>query len=344
MMVETATITELRKESVLEEEGLYAELKRLVEEKGLFKRQYHYYRFKISITFGLLVLGWVALILIDNVWLRMLDAAFAAFIAVQVGFIGHDAGHQQIFRASWKNDLLGLLNGFSLGASYSWWVDTHNRHHGRPNQISFDPAINYSIIAFSEEQALEKTGFARFIVKYQAFLFIPMLMLYPLSMRIDSLRYLLRERSRYRALEICSVLLYFPLYLLFLFLLMNVWEAILFAVIHQVLFGLYISSVFVPNHMGMPIVNANENPDFLRQQVLTSRNVKGHPLVDFLFGGLNYQIEHHLFPKMPRNRLRTARKLVQEFLQQKSIAYHETGFIQSFREILADLHRVSKSI
>ena len=115
---------------------------------------------------------------------------------------------------------------------------------------------------------------------------------------------------------------------------MGFWQAILFTVIQRVLFGLYISSVFVPNHMGMPILNAKENPDFLLQQVLTSRNVKGHPLVDFLFGGLNYQIEHHLFPKMPRNRLRSARKLVQEFLQEKSIAYHETGFIQSFREIL----------
>ena len=209
MMVETATITEVRGESILEGEGLYAELKRLVEEKGLLKRQYNYYGFKVPLTFGLLALGWIALILIDNVWLRMLDAAFIAFIAVQVGFIGHDAGHQQIFRASWKNDVLGLLNGFSLGASYSWWVDTHNRHHGRPNQISFDPAINYSVIAFSEEQALEKTGLARFIVKHQAFLFIPMLALYPLSMWIDSLRYLIRERSRFRAIETLSVLLSF---------------------------------------------------------------------------------------------------------------------------------------
>ena len=149
-------------------------------------------------------------------------------------------------------------------------------------------------------------------------------MLYPLSMLIESLRYLIREKSRFRAIETLSVLL-FPLYFLFLFFLMGFWQAILVTVIHRVLFGLYISSVFVPNHMGMPILDANENPDFLRQQVLTSRNVKGHPLVDFLFGGLNYQIEHHLFPKMPRNRLRKARELVQEFLQEKSIAYHETG-------------------
>ena len=106
MMVETATITEVREEPILEGEGLYAELKRLVEEKGLLERQYNYYVFKVSLTFGLLALAWIALILIDSIWFRMLDAAFAAFIAVQVGFIGHDAGHQQIFRAPWKNDVL----------------------------------------------------------------------------------------------------------------------------------------------------------------------------------------------------------------------------------------------
>lgn len=343
--MESVQIVESQQESVADrEESLYAELKRMVEARGLLNRQPLYYTFTIVLTFGLLALGWVALLLIDNFWLRMLDAVFVAFMTVQVGFIGHDAGHQQIFRKSWKNNVLGLLNGFSLGASYAWWVDTHNRHHGRPNQDSYDPAVSYSIMAFSEEQAREKTGLTRFMVKHQALFFIPLLMLYPLSMRIESFRYLLRERCRFRTIELVSLLSFFPLYFLFLFVTIGFWQALLFAVIHQALFGLYISSVFVPNHMGMPILKAEDDWSFIRQQVLTARNVKGDRIIHFLFGGLNYQIEHHLFPRVPRNRLGETKKIVEEFLREKSISYHETGLIRSFYEIFSDLRRVSKSI
>jgi fatty acid desaturase len=343
--MESVEIVESRQESVADsEESLYAELKRLVEAEGLLNKQPLYYTFTIALTFGLLAFGWVALILIDSFWLRMLDAVFVAFMTVQVGFIGHDAGHQQIFRTSWKNNVLGLLNGFSLGASFAWWVDTHNRHHGRPNQASYDPAINYSIIAFTEEQARKTTGLTRFMVKHQSLFFVPLLMLYPLSMRAQSFRYLLRERCRFRAIEFLSLLSYFPLYFLFLFLIMGFWQALLFAVIHQALFGLYISSVFVPNHMGMPILKAEDDWSFIRQQVLTARNVKGRRVIEFLFGGLNYQIEHHLFPRISRNRLGQTKKIVEQFLREKSISYHETGLFRSFYEIFADLRRVSSPL
>ena len=319
-------------------------LKRLIEEKGLLRKQPLYYAIKVPLTFVLLALGWVGLWFLDSLWLRILDAIFIAFMTVQVGFVGHDAGHRAIFRKTWKNDVLGLLNGFQIGASFSWWVDTHNKHHGKPNQDKLDPAIDYSIIAFSEEQAKEKTGFERFMVKHQAFFFIPLLMMYPLSMRVQSFVYLIKEKSRYRFLELLFLIVHFPLYFFGLYSLMGFWETLLFAVIHQTLFGLYLSSVFVPNHMGMPVVEATDNMDFVQQQVLTARNIKGPRIVEFLFGGLNYQIEHHLFPAMPRNRLRHAKKIVEKFLKDKKISYYETGFVQSFQEIFSDLRRVSLSL
>ncbi|MDP8950858.1 MAG: fatty acid desaturase, partial [Actinomycetota bacterium] len=80
--------------------------------------------------------------------------------------------------------------------------------------------------------------------------------------------------------------------------------------------------------------------DFLRRQVLTSRNVTAHPLTDFWYGGLNYQIEHHLFPSMPRNKLREAQSIVKAFCREHAIAYHETSVLRSYREILQHLHEV----
>jgi len=75
--------------------------------------------------------------------------------------------------------------------------------------------------------------------------------------------------------------------------------------------------------------------------VLTSRTIKGSLLVDFWYGGLNYQIEHHLFPTMPRNKLRKAQAIVKAFCKEHAIAYHETTMLQSYCEILHCLHQVS---
>lgn len=324
-------------------ENLYFELKQIVRDSGLLDPQPLYYTITIPLTFALFGLGWVALILVDNIWFRIADAVFLALVGVQIGYLGHDAGHHQVFRKSWKNDLLGLINGFALGSSYSWWVDTHNRHHGKPNQISFDPAIEYSVLAFSEQEAAEKTGFAKVMVQLQAIYFIPMLTLYPISMRIDSFRYVLNSRYKYRALEAVGLVSYFPIYFLVLYFSLGLWQTILFTVIHQAIFGLYVSFVFVPNHMGMPILNPDEDQDFIRHQVLTSRNIKGPWIVDFIFGGLNYQIEHHLFPRMPRNRLRRASRIIQKFLRENSIHYCETGVFKSYQMILSYLHKIGKS-
>lgn len=331
-------------EPVQQTENLYVELKRRVEDAGLLKPQPLYYSVKIPVTLALFFLGWVAMILVDITWFRLLDAAFLAFTGGQVGYLLHDAGHQQIFRKSWKNDLLGLLNAFVLGSSYSWWVDSHNKHHGKPNQPPLDPTVEYSLFAYSEENAQEKSGFVRFLVKRQAFLFVLFTTLYPIGMRIDSLRYLISQNSKYRSLEICLFFLFFPVYFLVLYFAMGFWLAMLCMVVHQALFGFYLSCVIVTNHMGMPMLSMEENPDFVTHQVMTARNVKGPWIVDYLFGGLNYQIEHHLFPRMPRNRLRHASRIIRPYLDEKAIKYYEAGVFQCYREVFSYLHRVAKSL
>ena len=115
----------------------------------------------------------------------------------------------------------------------------------------------------------------------------------------------------------------------------------LFIAVNQLLIGLYIGSTFAPNHKGMLMLDGKMKLDFLRRQVLTSRNVKSNPINDLVYGGLNYQIEHHLFPSMPRNRLKEAQEIVRPFCREHSISYYETGVIQSQREILQYLHHVS---
>jgi fatty acid desaturase len=320
----------------------YAELKSVIKQQKLLDRQPAYYTCKILLTLSMLALSLTFLLITDSFWLQLLNAAYLAFVSTQLAFIGHDAGHRQIFQSARKSDLLGLIiANLILGLSRGWWVDKHNQHHANPNHIDLDPDVDFPILVFSDEQASSKRGLTRSIVKYQAYCFFPLLMLEAFNLRVHSIRFLVQRKAKYLLIEALLLVAHFALYFGLLFYLLGVWQAVLFIVIHQALFGLYLGSVFAPNHKGMPVLDKDSQVDFLRRQVLTSRNLKAHRVTDFLFGPLGCQIEHHLFPTMPRNNQRKAEKFVKAFCRERSIAYHETSVLQSYREILQHLHQVS---
>src|SRR2546423_1471396 len=121
-------------------------------------------------------------------------------------------------------------------------------------------------------------------------------------------------------------------------------KAIAFVALQQALFGLYLGCSFAPNHKGMPILAADDRTDFLRRQVLTSRNVRGGWFVDLALGALNYQIEHHLFPNMPRPNLRRAQPVVRAFCPERGVPYVETTLLRSYAEAIRHLHRVGEPL
>ncbi len=319
----------------------YAELKQLVKNKGLLDKQPKYYTYKILSTVALLALSVAFLLLVHNFWLQLLNAAFLAFVFGQIGFLGHDGGHRQIFKATWKNDVIILLQGNLLvGMSYSWWNNKHNAHHSHPNQLDTDPDIGIPAISFTEEEALSKRHFLRFLAKYQAFFFFPLLTLVGMDLQRVSILYLLKTKVQRPVAEISLIILHYVLYFGLVFSQLNLWQGIIFILVHQALFGLYLGMTFAPNHKGMLILEKETKMDFLQRQVITARNVHSHPFNDYMYGGLNYQIEHHLFPSMPRNNLKKAQKIIREYCVSHSISYYETSSIQSFKEILSFLHEI----
>lgn len=320
----------------------YVELKRRIKEAALLDRQPRYYTLKIVATFGMLAIGLASIAAFPNPWLRVLDAVFLAFVFTQIGFLAHDGGHRAIFRGGRGNDLFCIfVMNLLMGGSAGWWVGKHNAHHNNPNHIDLDPDISLPVFAFSEEQALEKRGILRFMVKYQAFFFFPLLTLEYYSLRAISMRYLLRTASKYRRIETLATILHYPLFFGFVFAELGLTAGLLFLVLQQGLTGLYIGISFAPNHKGMPMVDDDSGLDFVRRQVITSRNLTRGRVSDYVFGPLASQIEHHLFPNMPTNNGRKAELIVKGFCHERSISYHETGPWQAFREIIGHLHEVS---
>jgi fatty acid desaturase len=290
----------------------------------------------------MLLLGILFLLVVHPFWLQLLNAVYLAIVTTQLGLLGHDAGHRQIFQATWKNDVVSLVAGDLLvGMSHEWWLDKHNKHHSHPNQRDLDPDIDIPILAFAEEDIRLKGRFMQFLLRYQAYFFFPVLSLVAVELQMNSIQFLLRRKVKYAVTERLLLGLHVVCYIGLLFAHFAFWQAIVFLLIHQLLSGMYLGSIFAPNHKGMAVLEKESQVDFLHRQVMTARNVSAHPFTDFWYGGLNYQIEHHLFPSMPRNQLKKAQVIVKRFCLTHAIPYYETSWFQSYREIVQALHQIS---
>jgi fatty acid desaturase len=317
--------------------GDFATLAREVRRAGLLERRRGYYVARIVGNLAVFTAGWVAFVAIGDSWWQLLMAVFFAAMFTQLAFIGHDAGHKQIFRSRRGNDAVGYLHGGLVGLSYEWWVGKHTRHHANPNHEDDDPDLDIPALAFTRDQARNKHGILRWMAKHQAALFFPLLLLEGLNLHWSSIKHVWRGDGKARELEAGLLSAHLVAYLTAVFTVLSPLTGLAFIAVHQGLWGVYMGCSFAPNHKGMPTLPPGHQLDYLRKQVLTSRNVHGGRWVDFVLGGLNYQIEHHLFPTMPRPNLRRAQALVQDFCGRHRIDYAQCGLLRSYAHVLRHL-------
>lgn len=324
----------------------YAALKRLVKQDGLFKRQPVFYTIVGLEPILMLAASTLFLLLVDNFWLQLINASLMSLAFVRAGFMMHDCGHRQVFKKPRHNDLLGLFySNLLLGSSISSWRVRHNEHHAHTNELGIDPTLEIPLWAWIEEQAREQKGIVQFFMKHQALTFFPVLSLSGFFQSFAAIRdVFFGERVQDRGLQATFLILHHVLYFGLLFIALPWWQALIFFFVHHLVTGLHLGLSFAPNHKGMPVVDPDHELDFLYVQAVTTRNVIPGPLIDYLYGGLNYQIEHHLFPGMPRINLGKARQITKKFLEERGIPYYETGAVRSYQEILSYMHAVGKSL
>jgi fatty acid desaturase len=286
----------------------YAALRRRVVEAGLLERSYGYYVWRTAISVLILAAGFA----LGFTSAGVLAAVVIAFGSIQVAMIGHDSGHLEVFKTQKYNIALGTLCWtLLLGISFAYWDDRHTRHHTSTNDPVEDPDMQWS--------------FGPALTPFMAFTF-----------RIEGWRFAwTRLRGRRRAVEVAFLAISL---LAWLFPVTIVgWSWLVTFVVGQILASLYLAGIVSTNHIGMPIWAAHAPMSFLERQLRSSRNVLPSPMVDFVFGGLNYQIEHHLFPTMPRNHLGAARAMVKPYCLALGLPYAECSVVVVYREVLEAL-------
>ena len=313
-----------------------------IREAGLLHRTRTFYIINFAVITLLMAAAWVAFAFLGDSWFQLIVAGVLGILFTQYAFVAHEAAHRQVFTSGKANDTAGrVIADLFVGISYSWWMTKHTRHHANPNTVGKDPDIEPDFIIFQEEHARGLKGFSKMVARRQGWLFFPALTLEGLNLHAQAFKTVFSKgKVDKRWVEITLLVVRNAGYLAVVFALLPLGMAFAFIGVQMAVFGIYMGASFAPNHKGMPQIARDAKVDFLRRQVLTSRNIRGGSGMNIFMGGLNYQIEHHLFPSMPRPHLRRAGQIVREYCDAKGILYTQANLFESYGIVIAYLNEV----
>src|SRR4030095_14091913 len=168
----------------------FTALTRRVHELNLMRRRYGYYWTKLIGALVILAAWVLAFIWIGDSWWQLVNAGVLAIIMAQLGFLGNDAAHRQIFKSGRWNDWTSLIiANLLVGISYGWWRNKHNRHHANPNKVGSDPDVALGAIAMTPEQAARpRSRLMKWLLSPPGWDFLPTLMLEGLSLPSEGVR------------------------------------------------------------------------------------------------------------------------------------------------------------
>jgi fatty acid desaturase len=321
----------------------YFDLMARVTAAGLMERRFRWYAGR-TVALGVqLAVAFTLLLTLGQTWWQLLVAAGFAIVFTQGAFLAHDGAHQQVFTSGSRNAWFArIIGNLVVGLSYGWWTRKHNRHHSHTNVIGKDGDLDKSgPMVFVPGEAEGRTGLLGWVTRRQGWLFFPILMGFGFVFHATAIHSLVTTPAiKHRAAEgwlLAVRLIGFPVIVVAT---LGPWLGAAFLAVQLVVFGVYMGASFAPNHKGMPLIPKDADVDFLRRQVLTSRNIRGGRFLDWAMGGLNLQVEHHVFPRMASGNLRRVRPIVREFCAERGIAYTETGLLESYRIVIRYLNRV----
>lgn len=322
---------------------IYTELRNEVASKGLLDRSYGFYALLIFLTYAGLVGTFVATYFAGNIFVFVALCFLYGFFSVQIGGLVHDAGHREIFKSARNNDIVGHFLATTVGFAFHNWRVNHDRHHANPNQDGFDPDVEVPF-SFTPERIKKSKGLAKLICKYQAWAYYPLGTLTSFSVRFKKFNYFTENWGPKVYPDLLFFVVGVALHISLPFFAFGLVKGFAFFMITNLVGGFYLFNIFAPNHKGMPELERDAKFSFFEQQIITARNVVASPWHDYVYLGLNYQIEHHLFPTAPRNKLHRIAPIVKKYCKKYGLEYAETGAIESNIIIFNEMRAMSKAL
>jgi fatty acid desaturase len=335
-----------KKDAILRD---YRELTDEARRRGYFKSSKLYYSWKVGSHFAMLGVFATMLAYGTPSWMRIFAASVIAGVFYsQNGWLAHDFLHHQVFESRrWNNIVGNMIGGLFQGFSSSWWKNKHNTHHASSNELDNDPDIDqlpimsFHPVLLRGGKAIRNSPLAKIMIPIQVFTFMPIILLARWNWCIRSIFYALDKDSSMmtpRNTELACIAAHWIIKMT-IFAFMPFTKALAFLLLSEAIGGGLIGLMFVLNHNGMHVFTEAEfkDLDFVTLQVLTSRDIQSTWWTDFLSGGLNYQVEHHLFPGMPRHHFHKIAPMVDALCAKNGIPIHRVPFWAGVKEFWASL-------
>jgi fatty acid desaturase len=299
-----------------------------------------------SAAYGAFILAgyaaaYVALLADPGLAVRAAAIVALAFLSVHAGFLAHEAVHGALSRNRFVTGLVGqIFNTLLTALCYSYFCHIHRRHHPHCNNRLRDPDMQSGFFSMYRESAREKRGLGALVSRHQSVLIWVLVWLQGFTLKIDSLQFLQRN-PRATRVDQAMVLLHFALWFVPPVIALGFATALTNYLLMTLMIGPYLGAIFLVNHIGTRVIEPDESISFFEQELSVTRNLGTSRLDDFLFGGLNNHIEHHLFPSMPTAGLRRARGITREFCRRHGLAYREMSWLAAARAVSAHFKTMS---
>lgn len=257
---------------------------------------------------------------------------FAAVLWTAFAMTGHEGAHKSMASSSRHNSaMLHLTFPLISGLGAHHWKWKHNLlHHQHPNVPGQDFDLQmWPMASHAQDYAAASPLRQLFIRHGQQWAFWPLTALLPYAMRLNSWRILLRTArkdgiGKAWLLDAGCLLGHLTLWLVLPSLVVGFGTAFAFYAALWSMVGVCLSLVFAPAHVGMPIQQTH--PDDWLGQLQTTRNLRMPGWLSYLFIGLDYQVEHHLFPGVSQFQLPKAAAITKAWAARHGLPYHEIDY------------------
>lgn len=303
---------------------LFAELKAEVKAEGLYAKCPRRATFEFIIVLSLLS---ISLYSVTN-FHPLITALLFSTTIMRSTFVAHDLIHGQYFSARQTNKNISYLfaNGI-MGISRSWWENKHNfLHHTYTNIIGKDMDIDAAGGAFTGQYV-----YPAWFHKFQHILFWPLLTLLYFVFWVQSLIYVV-EKKYWGELSLLALNTLIPVYIIYS---LGCSTGLVTVIGMYMIWAAWFGAVIITNHLGLEMFPEEKYREFtwLELQNRTSRNVRGGKFIHWFYGGLNTQVEHHLYPKASRFNLLKAARITEAFCLKHKITYITATPWESYKEI-----------
>jgi fatty acid desaturase len=338
------------------------QLRIFLELSGWFKTTF-WFNFLTSLrVYAMFVVSWILVIKgadMESRWMQYIGALILGLFWQQCNFLGHDAGHGSLIPNKFWNEWYGLILGnISSGVGLAWWNYSHYTHHVVTNVITHDPDIQHlPVLAVSEKfynsiyssylgRVLPFDRLSKFMVGYQHILFYPIMSVARLFLQFNTLLHILiHPHCPNRLREFVGFCL-FVCWWTYMLSYLPTWGslAIFYYLTHFAVAIIHIqitmSHFMMETFDRVPYEQTDES--FYEFQLRTSLDIDCPTYLDWFHGGLQFQVVHHLFPRIPRSRLRELSYIVEAICKKHGIKYHKYGFLEANYLTWKNMARVAK--